>query len=74
MAALRSTFIALSHNRSLRHFFEHSALGARFSSRFVVGMEMEDAMRAAESVNSQGMAVTIQVELHVVVSGFIIGD
>ena len=59
MAVLRSTFIALSHNRSLRHFCEHSTMGARLSSRFVAGMEMEDALRVAESVNRQGMAVTL---------------
>jgi proline dehydrogenase len=59
MAVLRSTFIALSHNRSLRHFCEHSTVGARLSSRFVAGMEMEDALRVAESVNRQGMAVTL---------------
>jgi len=59
MAVLRSTFIALSHNRSLRHFCEHSAVGARLSSRFVAGMEMEDALRVAELVNRQGMAVSL---------------
>ena len=59
MAVLRSAFIALSQNRSLRRFMERSRMGAKVSSRFVAGMTLEDAMRAAESVNQQGMAVTL---------------
>lgn len=34
-------------------------MGAKVSSRFVAGMTLEDAMRAAESLNQQGMAVTL---------------
>lgn len=34
-------------------------MGARFSSRFVAGMTLEDALRAAEAVNGQGMSVTL---------------
>ena len=34
-------------------------MGVRLSSRFVAGMEIEDALRVAESVNQQGMAVTL---------------
>ncbi len=59
MPALRSTFIALSHNRTLRRFCENSSLGLRLSSRFVAGMEIADALRVAEAVNRQGMAVTL---------------
>lgn len=59
MAVLRSAFIALSQNRSLRRFMERSRMGAKVSLRFVAGMTLEDAMRAAESVNQQGMAVTL---------------
>src|SRR5579863_10006353 len=59
MAVLRSAFIALSRNKLLRDFCEHSKIGARLSSRFVAGIELEDALRAAESVNRQGMAVTL---------------
>lgn len=59
MALLRSAFIALSHNRTLRHFLEQSAVGAKLSSRFVAGMTLDDAMRAAEAVNRQGIAVTL---------------
>jgi proline dehydrogenase len=59
MPLLRSAFIALSHNRPLRRFVEHSWMGGRLSSRFVAGMEIEDALRVAEAVNKQGMAVTL---------------
>ncbi len=59
MSLLRSAFIALSHNRSLRHFCENSSLGGKLSSRFVAGTEIFDALRVAEAVNRQGIAVTL---------------
>jgi proline dehydrogenase len=59
MALLRSAFIALSKNKSLRRFSEHSSLGTRLSSRFVAGLEIEDALRVCEAVNRQGMSVTL---------------
>jgi proline dehydrogenase len=59
MSLLRSTFIGLSRNSSLRRFAENSGLGRRMSSRFVAGFRIEDALAAASSLNSQGMAVTL---------------
>lgn len=59
MTLLRSSFIALSRNRTLRHFCENSGMGVKLSSRFVAGMDISDALRVAEAVNSQGMAVTL---------------
>ncbi len=59
MPILRSAFIALSHNRPLRHFFEHSRLGTGLNSRFIAGMKIDDALRVAEAVNGQGIAVTL---------------
>jgi proline dehydrogenase len=59
MPILRSAFIALSRNRMMRRFSERSGVGRRLSSRFVAGMEIEDALRVAEAVNRQGMAVTL---------------
>src|ERR1700676_5564113 len=59
MALLRSAFIALSRNRSLRRFGERSSIGTRLSSRFVAGMDIDDALRVAEAVNKQGMAVSL---------------
>jgi proline dehydrogenase len=59
MPLLRSTFIALSRNAALRSFSERSALGQRMSSRFVAGTQVEDVLRVAETINQQGMAVTL---------------
>ena len=59
MAVLRSAFIALSHNRSLRRFLEHSALGTRLSARFIAGLTLENALHVAEAVNRQGISVTL---------------
>jgi proline dehydrogenase len=59
MPVLRSIFIALSSNRPLRSFCESSRIGMRLSSRFIAGMEIVDALRVAEAVNRQGMAVTL---------------
>ena len=59
MPILRSIFIALSRNRLLRRFSERSRAGVRLSSRFVAGMEIDDALRVAAAVNKQEMAVTL---------------
>ncbi len=59
MPVLRSAFIALSHNRSLRKFAEQSSVGGKLSSRFVAGLEIEDALRVCAQVNKQGMHVTL---------------
>ena len=59
MPILRSAFIAFSRNQNLRRFAERSNLGRRMSSRFVAGMEIEDALRAAQSLQAQGIASTL---------------
>ncbi len=59
MSLLRSTFIALSTNQPLRRFSERSAAGRRLSSRFVAGLEVEDALRATELLNNYGMTATL---------------
>ena len=59
MPILRSAFIALSRNQPLRHFSERSTLGRRMSSRFVAGLSVEDALRAAEAIQGQGIASTL---------------
>ena len=56
---LRTFFVRLSENRSLRGFAERSALGRRVSGRFVAGTEVADAVRATQSVNRAGMSVSI---------------
>lgn len=59
MAILRSAFLGLSRNRPLRRFLERSRTGARLSTRFIAGTTVEEALLAAETVNSQGIAVTL---------------
>jgi proline dehydrogenase len=59
MPILRSAFIALSRNQPLRHFSERSTLGRRMSSRFVAGLSVEEALRAAEAIQGQGIASTL---------------
>ena len=59
MPFLRSTFIGLSTNQPLRRFSERSSLGRKLSSRFVAGLEIEDALRAAAILNKQGMTATL---------------
>src|SRR5271167_684200 len=59
MPILRSTFIALSQNPALRSFSESSAIGRRMSSRFVAGLEIDDALHAAETLNAHGISATL---------------
>ena len=56
---LRSVFIALSQNKKLRSFSEHSSLGRRLSSRFIAGLTVHDAVHACEHVNREGIAVSL---------------
>jgi proline dehydrogenase len=59
MPVLRSAFISLSKNRILRNFCEQTSFGRRMSSRFVAGMEIDDALRVAQALNQQGFLVTL---------------
>ena len=45
--------------QTIRHFAENSALGLRFSSRFVAGTQLEDVIRATQVVNEWGASVSI---------------
>ncbi|WP_433973711.1 proline dehydrogenase family protein [Tunturiibacter lichenicola] len=56
---LRSAFIALSQNKSLRSFSERSAMGRKMSGRFVAGMSVEEALAACQRVNHEGIAVSL---------------
>jgi proline dehydrogenase len=56
---LRTFFVRLSENPSLRSFAERSSLGRRVSARFVAGTEIADAVRATGAINRAGMSVTI---------------
>ena len=56
---LRALFISLSESRSLRGVAERSAFGQRLSNRFVAGTGVEDALRAAQTVNRSGLSVSV---------------
>jgi proline dehydrogenase len=56
---LRSFFIALSQNRSLRSFSERSSIGRKMSSRFVAGMSVEEVLTVCERVNHENIAATL---------------
>ncbi len=56
---LRALFISLSESRGLRAIAERSAFGQKFSSRFVAGTQVEDALLATKTLNRAGLAVTI---------------
>ena len=51
---LRTLFVRLSENSSLRNFAERSSIGHRISSRFVAGTEIADAVRATQVINRAG--------------------
>ena len=59
MSVLRSAFLGLSRNRSLRRFCESSRAGQRLSSRFVAGTEIADALAVTQTLNNQGITVTL---------------
>ena len=56
---LRSTFLALSTNKTFREFSERSSLGRRISRRFVAGVSLEEALRATAQLNAEGMDVSL---------------
>src|SRR5271167_2153221 len=56
---LRTFFVRLSENPSLRTFAENSSLGRRVSNRFVAGTEIADAVRATQTINRASMSVSI---------------
>ena len=56
---LRSLFIGLSRNKTVRHWAEQSRIGRRLASRFVAGLTVEDAVAACRRVNAEGIAVSL---------------
>src|SRR5437773_4020860 len=56
---LRSAFIALSQNKSMRSFSERSTIGRKLSGRFVAGMSVDDVLACCERVNREGIAATL---------------
>jgi proline dehydrogenase len=56
---LRALFISLSESHWLRAVAERSAIGQKFSSRFVAGTQVEDVLRATRTINESGLSVSI---------------
>jgi proline dehydrogenase len=56
---LRSFFISLSANKTIRALSERSSMGKRVSRRFVAGMTVEEAIAVAEKLNSEGIDATL---------------
>jgi len=56
---LRSLFIWLSANKTVRGWAEGSRVGRRLASRFVAGTTVEEALAACERVNREGIAVSL---------------
>lgn len=56
---LRSIFIGLSRNNTVRHWAEQSRTGRSLASRFVAGLTVEDAVAACRRVNAEGIAVSL---------------
>jgi len=49
----------MSQSRELRAFSERSSIGRKLSSRFVAGMTVPEALAAAEEMNREGIAVSL---------------
>ena len=56
---LRSFFLLLSRNRSLRHFFETSRSAASLTKRFVAGNTLDDGMRVNGELAARGMFIAL---------------
>jgi proline dehydrogenase len=56
---LRALFISLSESRSLRAIAEKSSFGRRISTRFVAGTQVEDVLRATQTINQASATVSI---------------
>ncbi|MDQ6677766.1 MAG: proline dehydrogenase family protein [Acidobacteriota bacterium] len=56
---MRSLLLYLSRQKALRRWMETAAAARPLSSRFVAGIKLEDAMKAARSVNAQNMSASL---------------
>ena len=57
--ALRRTILYLSRNKALRRWVEISAAARRFSSRFVAGSKLDDALRVCQTIRADGITATL---------------
>jgi proline dehydrogenase len=56
---LRSFFLFLSGQKHLRKWVETSHTAQRLSERFVAGEALDDALRVARKINSEGITLTL---------------
>ena len=59
MSLMRTTLIALSHNRALQNAIVRVPVSRRMARRFVAGEALADAIVAVEALNAQGMLATL---------------
>jgi proline dehydrogenase len=58
---VRSLLIFLSRRKRLRKWMETSSLARRFSSRFVAGSNLDQALAVCRELNSEAIGVTLDV-------------
>jgi proline dehydrogenase len=56
---LRSVFIRLSRNATVRRWAEQSRAGRPLASRFVAGLTVEDAVAVCRRVNAEGISASL---------------
>lgn len=56
---LRSFFIFLSHQKSLRRWMEHSSLAKPLTRRFIAGNTLEEALTVCQKLNQEGIFTTL---------------
>jgi proline dehydrogenase len=56
---LRSSFLYLSRQPSLRRFVETSSAAGRFTKRFIAGLQLEDALRVAAKLHAEKTLTTL---------------
>lgn len=56
---LRSTFIALSRNNTMRGLLEGTGPGRKLSGRFVAGTTLDDAIARTAELNREGFSVSL---------------
>jgi proline dehydrogenase len=59
LIVVRSFFLFLSRLKWLRRWMETSSLAQRFSTRFVAGKTLDQALVVARKLNSEGITVTL---------------
>jgi len=56
---IRRTLLWLSNRRALRRWVETSPVARRVTSRFIAGLQLQDALEVCRRLNAQGVLVTL---------------